>query len=260
MKLPTNCIYKGTLMHHRLVPREHKFTYNIFYTFINVDDLDHLKKKYTFFSYNHFNIFSIYDSDHGFRNKKTIKFWLKNILKKIGIKQMNTKIFLLTMPRIFGYAFNPLSIFFCYDLKGNIKAIIYEVKNTFNEQHCYVFKIKDSFSKKIIFKHTCQKKFHVSPFLDMKAKYNFTISKPGKNFNSSINMQKKETNIFLAMLKCKYQKINLKNLIFLLIKYPFLTIKVVLAIYYEAIKLFIFKKAKYVKKPILKNEITTIKK
>ena len=63
---------------------------------------------------------------------------------------MNTKIFLLSIPRIFGYVFNPLSIFFCYDFDGNLKALIYQVKNTFNEQYCYVFKIKEHSKKNII--------------------------------------------------------------------------------------------------------------
>ena len=138
-------------MHSRLVPKNHSFKYNIFYTFIDIDKLDELKKKYTFFSYNNFNIFSINDKDHGYRDKRKIDEWVNDILKKIGIKRMNTKIFLLSMPRILGYVFNPLSIFFCYDFNGNIKALIYEVKNTFNEQHAYVFKVNDNSLKKKIF-------------------------------------------------------------------------------------------------------------
>ena len=141
-------------MHKRFVPKEHKFTYSIFYTLINIDDLDDLKKKYIFFSYNSFNLFSIYDRDHGPRNNKKIKPWILNILKKTGIKTMNNKIFILSIPRILGHVFNPLTIFFCYNYKNNLEALIYEVKNTFNEQHCYVFKLnKKDLKKNILIIH-----------------------------------------------------------------------------------------------------------
>ena len=259
MKLPNNCFYKGTLMHNRFVPKNHKFTYNIFYSFIDIDGLDDLKKKYTFFSYNKFNFFSIYDKDHGFRNNKKIKDWVKNILKKININHMNTKIFLLSIPRIFGYVFNPLSIFFCYDFDGNLKALIYQVKNTFNEQYCYVFKIKDD-AKKKYYKHSCKKNFHVSPLWDMRGKYNFLTFKPSNKFYSSIIMEKNKKKVFQAILDCKYQELNFNNFLSLLIKFPFLTIKVILAIYFEAFKIFIFKGAKYYKKNVLKKNFTIIKK
>ena len=260
MKIPKNCLYQGTLMHSRLVPKNHSFKYNIFYTFIDIDKLDELKKKYTFFSYNNFNIFSINDKDHGYRDKRKIDEWVNDILKKIGIKRMNTKIFLLSMPRILGYVFNPLSIFFCYDFNGNIKALIYEVKNTFNEQHAYVFKVNDNSLKKKYFKHSCKKSFHVSPFWDLNANYNFTINRPYDKFYSSIVMKKKEKKIFQAVLNCHYKELSIKNLLFFLIKYPFLTVKVVLVIYFEALKIFLFKKGKYFKKPVLKSNFTFIKK
>ena len=258
--MPKNSIYKGTLMHKRFVPKEHKFTYSIFYTLINIDDLDDLKKKYIFFSYNSFNLFSIYDRDHGPRNNKKIKPWILNILKKTGIKTMNNKIFILSIQRILGHVFNPLTIFFCYNYKNNLEALIYEVKNTFNEQHCYVFKLNKKDLKKKYFNHSCKKKFHVSPFWDMSANYNFKIKNPDYNFFSSITMNKNNKKIFNAVLNCKYKKINYKNLLILFLKFPFLTIKVVLAIYFEAFKIFIFKGAKYFKKPRLNSKLTLNKK
>ncbi|PPR37478.1 MAG: hypothetical protein CFH26_00721 [Alphaproteobacteria bacterium MarineAlpha6_Bin4] len=261
MKFPNDCIYSGTLIHTRLKPKFHKFFYNIFYFFINIDNLDDLKKKYIFFSYNNFNIFSIYDKDHGYRNKKKIKEWIKEILKKININEKKTKVFLLSMPRIFGYAFNPLSIFFCYDLNGTLRSVIYEVKNTFGEQHCYVFKTnKNSKRDNKMFSHSCKKNFHVSPFWGMDGIYNFKILNPRNRFYSSIIMKKKGKKIFQAILNCRYVKLGYKNLILILFKFPFLTIKVVLAIYFEALKIFIFKNANYFKKPVLKSKLSIINK
>ena len=256
MNFPKNCIYYGTLMHDRLIPKRHKFAYKLFYLFFDLSQLDVIKKKFTFFSYNKINFFSFYDKDHGYRNKiKTIS-WVKNILKKVGLNKKKIKIYILCMPRILGHVFNPLTIYFCYDVKGSLKVIIYEVKNTFDQQHSYVFKLKN-FSNANFFNHSCVKKFHVSPFWGMNAKYNFKVSKPSNKFYVSIGMRKKNKKIFEAILNTKYQKLSFKNFILKFFQYPFLTIKVVLAIHIEALKIF-FKGGKYFKKPLLKNDLTIV--
>ena len=147
----TSSIYNGTVVHKRFRPKVHFFKYKVFSLLIDLSELNSLEKKIIFFSYNSFNLFSIYDRDHGPRNNKKIKPWILNILKKTGIKTMNNKIFILSIPRILGHVFNPLTIFFCYNYKNNLEALIYEVKNTFNEQHCYVFKLNKKDLKKKIF-------------------------------------------------------------------------------------------------------------
>ena len=106
--------------------------------------------------------------------------WTKKTLKKSNISFSLGKIKLLSYPRFFGYVFNPLSIFYCYDKNQKLRAILYEVKNTFNEQHTYVF--RSTPSSNLIF-HKCNKKFYVSPFIAMKTFYNFRLSKPGKKIN-----------------------------------------------------------------------------
>ena len=134
---------------------------------------------------------------------------------------------------------------------------MYEVKNTFNEQHSYIFRIKGNLYTKKLFNHKSKKKFHVSPFWDMSANYNFKLRLPEKNFFLEIKMSKNKK-IFSAFLKTYYKKINEKNLFFKLLKYPFLNIKVVFGIHYEALKIFL-KGGKYYKKPTLKQKLTIIK-
>ena len=116
---------------------------------------------------------SFYNIDHGARDGSSVKEWVLKNIKKFNISNNITKIKLLCYPRIFGYVFNPLSIFYCYE-NNRLKAIFYEVKNTFNEQHTYIFKIKND--EKI--EQKCKKKFYVSPFMNMETYYNFKLLSP----------------------------------------------------------------------------------
>ena len=140
---------------------------------IDLDEISQLSASIGIFSHNKFNIFSFYDKDHGDRDGTSLKDWAFSNLKKFNIKQNISKIKILCYPRIFGYVFNPLSIIFCYE-KDKLKVVFYEVKNTFNEQHTYIFKTKDQEA----ITQKCKKKFYVSPFMDMETYYNFTLLNP----------------------------------------------------------------------------------
>ena len=102
--------------------------------------------------------------------------WVKSNLKSIGIEEKNLKIKILCYPRILGYVFNPLSIFFIYNLNSKLVSILYEVKNTFGEQHTYIFRVNEESDT---LKNNCEK-FFVSPFMDLQSEYNFKILHPSK--------------------------------------------------------------------------------
>ena len=142
---------------------------------IDLSEVENLERKIKFFSYNKFNILSFYNIDHGPRDGSCLVKWTKKILAESKIDIGSGRIKLLCFPRFFGYVFNPLSIFYCYDENTQLKAVLYEVKNTFNEQHTYVF--PTSTSSNLIL-HKCNKKFYVSPFIEMKTFYNFRLLKP----------------------------------------------------------------------------------
>ena len=141
-----SCIYNGEVSHTRFKPVKHHLSYKTFSLFIDLDEIEKLENIIPIFSINKFNIFSFYNKDHGERDGKSLKNWVLNNLKNFNINHKVNKIKLLCYPRIFGYVFNPLSIFYCYE-NEKLKAIFYEVKNTFNEQHTYIFKIKDNKKK-----------------------------------------------------------------------------------------------------------------
>ncbi len=251
--MTNSCIYNGSVIHKRFKPKEHFFKYKVFSLLIDLSELNELNDKLKFFSINKFNLISFYEKDHGERDGSSLFSWVKFNLRNNNIITENIKIKLLCYPRILGYVFNPLSIFFIYDKNENLISILYEVKNTFGEQHTYVFKIERE--NKLI-KNNCSKKFHVSPFIEMNCDYFFTISNPGENLSVKINQYDQEGKILFASQDGRRFDLTSKNLMNSYIKHPLMTFKIISAIHFEAFKLWI-KGIKFVKKKLkIKNNIT----
>ena len=225
-------IYNGYVTHTRFKPVKHFLKYKTFSLFIDLDELELLDKKFKIFSFNKFNIFSFHNKDHGERNGKSLKEWVLYNLKKFKIGKNINRIKLLCYPRIFGYVFNPLSIFYCYE-NNILKAVFYEVKNTFNEQHTYIFRIKDD--KNI--QQSCKKKFYVSPFMDKKTFYNFELKPPGDKLSVLIKQTDKNGLILTAVQTGERKNFSSKQLIINFFKYPLMTLKIISAIHFEALLL-----------------------
>ena len=254
--IKNSIIYNGKVIHRRFKPKEHYFKYNVFSLLIDIDELEIIENKIKIFSYNKFNIISFFDKDHGPRDGTSVKEWVIKNLKDIGVENRKIQIKILCYPRIFGYVFNPLSIFFVYDNHSKIIAVLYEVKNTFGEQHTYIFKVEDE----NIITNSCDKKFFVSPFIEMKSKYSFRIIKPEKKLSVSIDQSDMEGKLLYASQDGVAKEINNKNMLLSYISHPLMTFKVIAAIHFEALKLWL-KGVKLVKKKInIKNNITFEKK
>ena len=227
-----SCIYNGEVSHTRFKPVKHFLKYKTFSLFIDLDEINKLDKSIPIFSINNFNVFSFYNKDHGERDGKPLKNWVIKNLKKFKVKININKIKLLCYPRIFGYVFNPLSIFYCYE-NDLLKAVFYEVKNTFNEQHTYIFKVNES--QKL--NQKCRKKFYVSPFMDMETFYNFKILCPNEKLSISIKQTDLEGTILTAVQTGKKKEFTFKQLLLNFFKYPLMTIKIITAIHFEALLL-----------------------
>ena len=246
-------IYSGNVVHKRFKPKIHFFKYKVFSLLIDLSELELLDKNLKIFSYNKFNIISFYDRDHGARDGSSIKEWVIDNLKKNNIDNENIQIKLLCYPRIFGYVFNPLSVFYIYDNNSNLISVLYEVKNTFGEQHTYIF--KTDIDQNLI-QHTCKKKFHVSPFIEMDCIYFFRLLKPGKNISVIIDQNDKEGKILYASQDGVRSEMTNANFIKSYLKHPLMTFKIILAIHFEAFKLW-KKGIKFIKKTLkIKNNIT----
>jgi DUF1365 family protein len=246
-------IYNGTVIHKRFKPKIHYFKYKVFSLLIDLSELENLSKKIKFFSYNKFNLISFYEKDHGNRDGSSLVFWVKKNLKDNNINSENVKIKLLCYPRILGYVFNPLSVFYIYDESEKLVCILYEVKNTFGEQHTYIFKV-DNDQK--LYQHNCSKKFHVSPFIEMNCKYFFRLLKPGEKISVIIDQYQTDEKILYASQDGQRVDFNTKELIKSYFKHPLMTFKIISAIHFEAFKLWV-KGIKFIKKKIkIKNNIT----
>jgi len=247
-------IYSGQVIHKRFKPKVHYFKYNVFSLLIDLSELNQLGKKVNLFSYNRFNLVSFYDKDHGDRDGTSLIEWVNRNLKKNKISTENIKIKLLCYPRILGFVFNPLSVFYVYDQSEKLTAILYEVKNTFGEQHTYIFRIEKDNN---LIQNNCSKKFHVSPFIEMECNYFFRILKPGNKISVVIDQYDSEGKILFASQEGVRTDLNSKYLLKSYIKHPIMTFKIILAIHYEAFKLWA-KGIKFIKKNLkIKNNITT---
>ena len=246
-------IYIGNVIHKRFKPKIHFFKYKVFSILLDISEIDILDKSLKIFSYNKFNIVSFYDADHGPRDGTSIKEWVIKNLNDNRINTENIKIKLLCYPRIFGYVFNPLSVFFIYNKNSELISILYEVKNTFGEQHTYVFKTKENEN---YIKHTCKKKFHVSPFIEMDCTYFFKILKPSEKISVIIDQYDEEGKLLYASQDGDKIEFNNKNLVLSYLRHPLMTFKIIVAIHFEAFKLWT-KGIKFIKKRFkIKNNIS----
>jgi DUF1365 family protein len=221
---------------------------------LDLSELEKLDKKVNFFSFNKFNLISFHEKDHGERDGSSLKLWVQKNLEKNNIQNTDIKIKILCYPRIFGFVFNPLSVFYVYNLEGQLISILYEVKNTFGEQHTYIFKVlKDS----NLIQNNCSKKFHVSPFIEMNCNYFFRLLKPGNKISVIIDQYDSEDKVLYASQDGIRSDFNTKQLIKSYLKHPIMTFKIILAIHYEAFRLWA-KGIKFIKKKIKINNNITI--
>ena len=234
--MTNSCIYNGTVIHKRYKPKTHFFKYSVFSLLLDLSELELLNDKIRFFSINKFNLISFFEKDHGNRDGTSLVNWVKNYLKKNQIETENIKIKLLCYPRIFGYVFNPLSVFFVYDKNEKLVSILYEVKNTFGEQHTYVFRVDNENN---LIQNNCSKKFHVSPFIQMDCNYFFKILKPGERLSIIIDQYDPTGKILFASQDGKKANLTGKELIKSYLKHPLMTFKIISAIHFEAFKLWI---------------------
>jgi len=248
-----SAIYNGKVIHKRFKPKVHYFKYKVFSLLIDLSELEILDKKVNFFSYNKFNLISFYEKDHGDRDGSSLTLWVKKNLEKYNIQAKDIKIKILCYPRIFGFVFNPLSVFYIYNLQDQLISILYEVKNTFGEQHTYLFKVTKDAN---LIQNNCSKKFHVSPFIEMNCNYFFRLLKPGNKISVIIDQYDNEDQILYASQDGTRSDFNTQHLIKSYLKHPIMTFKIILAIHFEAFKLWT-KGIKFIKKKIkIKNNIT----
>ncbi|MCX7305983.1 MAG: DUF1365 domain-containing protein [Hyphomicrobiales bacterium] len=229
-------LYFGSVMHRRTRPRSHLLRYRLFWALFDLDEIATLPRRSALFAYNRFNVLSFHDRDYGDASGRPLRPQVESTLAANGIACDGGPIRIFCMPRIFGYAFNPLSIYFCYHKDGNLAAIIYEVHNTFGERHSYVFDAQDAKDPPA---HTCGKQFHVSPFMDIGMQYEFRTVLPGERIAVAIRGSDADGTLIHTSLAGSAAPFNSGNLARGLLIYPLQTFKVTAAIHWHAMRLWL---------------------
>jgi DUF1365 family protein len=229
-----SALYVGRVRHHRFRPRPHALSYRVYWMLLDLDEVDALTRKLRFFSRNRFNLYGFRDTDYGDRSGRSLQAQIAEALAAAGIDWDGGAVRLLTMPRILGYAFNPLSTYFCHRRDGSLCATVYEVHNTFGEIHSYVAPIDGATSP---LRQEAAKVFHVSPFMGLAMRYAFQVQPPDERVSVSIDGSDEDGRLIAATMSGERRALGDAALLRLLFSHPLLTLKVTAAIHWHALRL-----------------------
>jgi uncharacterized protein len=231
-----SALYNGIVTHNRVAPKQHRLKYRIFSLLLDLATLDEEAAGLRLFSRNHFNLFSFCDHDYGDGSGDPLA-WARAQMHTAGLDTEGSRITLLTMPRVLGYAFNPISVYFCHAAGGALAAILYEVNNTFGQRHSYFIPVSTNSCG--IVRQSCGKNFYVSPFMDMDLTYDFTVQPPDKTLRLRIAVSSAQGLMLTASLTGRRAALDDAALWRAAVLYPLLTLKVVAGIHWEATRLWL---------------------
>ncbi|MEK9888092.1 MAG: DUF1365 domain-containing protein [Gammaproteobacteria bacterium] len=244
MGINTPKLINCEVMHQRLSPRKNAFKYDVYYLGIPLSQIESNTIGETL-NLNRFGLHSFYEKDHGYRDGTSLKAWLYDMFDTYKFEKPK-EVFLISMPRILGYVFNPVSFWFCWNSKDELYAVVSEVNNTFGETHSYLTYLDD---KDTNGDYVAKKVFHVSPFLEREGYYDFQFSLSDDSIKIHINLfDNNKEKILLTSLSGKFDDLNSMSLKRAFFRVPFATMKSIFLIHFQAVKL-LLKKIKFISKP-----------
>lgn len=246
-------LYVGKVMHRRLRPKPHRLEYRVFSLLVDVDRLPAVGRTLRLFSHNRFNLFSVHDSDLG--NGDDLQAHLRDVARQALGHQRVERFVMLCYPRVLGYVFNPLTVYYGLDTNGETIVTIYEVSNTFGERHTYALKAEAGSDGTI--RQDCEKVFHVSPFNRVSGNYSFRTRRPGATANVGILLNDANGPLIAAHFSGTRRPLQDRVLAGLFLAHGPMTLKVWAAIRYEAVKLWAKRLPIYKKPPAPKTLVTT---
>ena len=244
---PAAWLYPARISHRRLIAPLYRFVYRVFYLLLDVDLVDDAARGLRLFSHNRFNLLSFHDRDHGSGTPGGLRRWAEDMLASQDIALNGGRIRLLCMPRLFGFVFNPISVWYCEHQDGSLRAVIAEVRNTFGEKHSYVLAsgggpcTYDTPQEK-------DKCFHVSPFFDLVGRYRFLLSEPAERLRVVIHESREGVPILDATLAAERRALSDVAIVGQVLRMPAMTLKVVAGIHWEALKIWL-RGGRFHKKP-----------
>ncbi len=232
--------YRAQTTHRRVQAGAHCFTYSLFYLLLDIDNIAQDTAGLRFLSHNKFNLFSFHDDDHG--GDQPLRAWAEDAFVKAGVNIDGGRIELLALPRLLGFAFNPISLLFGFDKSGTLAGVIYEVRNTFGEKHSYVTPYRAGEKQRV------RKIFHVSPFFDVCGEYRFQVRPPNERLALVVENITGGVLEHVATLNGRRARLSDWALIRAFFGLPLMTVGVVTSIHWQALKLWL-RGARYRPKP-----------
>ncbi len=241
-------LYFGDVMHARLKPMGHRFSYRVMSLLIDLDRLGEADRQSKLFGVNRAALYSFHEKDHGPRDGSSLRAYAERCAAAEGIDLDSGRVELLCYPRLLGYGFNPLSVYFCYRADGELALVIYEVRNTFGEIHPYVLPVKAGEWSDAGLRQQQDKLFYVSPFLPMAMRYHFRVLPPSNTVKLRILETDRDGPLLAATFNGRRRALTSPALLRSFFGLPFVTLKVMAAIHWEALRLWL-KGARLVPRP-----------
>lgn len=235
--IASSALYVGKVMHQRLRPRRHRLSYDLYMLLLDLDELDQCAAGLRLFSRGARNLFSFYDSDHGAGGGEPLRAQVERHLDAAGLAIAGGAIRLLTMPRVLGFVFNPISVYFCYHRDGTLVATLYEVNNTFGQRHSYLLPVEPGAGA--AFRQSVAKRFYVSPFMGMDMAYAFRVVPPADTLGVGITGSDDAGAVITAVLTARRRALTDAALLRVFVAMPLVTLKVVAGIGWEALRLWV---------------------
>jgi DUF1365 family protein len=231
----SSCVYVGLVSHRRMRPRRHAFRHPATLFYLDLDELPALDRSLRFFGVNRARPFTFRDRDHLDRRDGELKPRLVAFLASRGLDLEGGKVFLLTQCRLFGYVFNPISLYYCHGPDERLRAVVAEVDNTFGERILYVLPAEPAARGSAAFRASAPKEMHVSPFISMDARYHFRLRAPGERLTLSIAEEEHGEHFFDAHLWGRRRSLRDATLVRIAVRDPLLTWRVTTAIHWQAL-------------------------
>jgi uncharacterized protein len=241
-------LYFGEVMHARLKPIGHRFSYRVMSLLIDLDRLEQADRQSPLFGVNRRALYSFHEADHGERDRSRLRLYAQRRAADQGIDLSGGRVWLLCYPRLLGFTFNPLSIYFCHRADGSLALIIYEVRNTFGELHAYALTVRPDQISAAGIRQTQDKQFYVSPFIDMAMRYHFRILPPKDRVKLRILETDREGPLLAATFNGRRHDLTTAALLGAFLALPLVTFKIVAAIHWQALLLWL-KGARLVPRP-----------
>lgn len=232
-------LYFGEVMHARLKPVGHRFGYRVMSLLIDLDRLDEADKQSLLFGVNRAAIYSFHEADHGRRDGSSLRAHAHACAAGHGIDLTGGRVLLLCYPRLLGFVFNPLSVYFCHRADGALALMIYEVRNTFGDIHSYVLPVRPCEASDAGIRQQQDKLFYVSPFVEMAMRYHFRIQPPAETVRLRILETDREGPLLSATFSGRRRALTTAALLRSFVALPLVTLKIVAAIHWEALRLWL---------------------